>query len=150
MYEVVGNKASSISLSYERIRVNPTQNLDFWSAHTPEQDVVGANWLHNYMNSQSNVYADKPSSMRVLASYGLYQTIYFSPVSRGGTYAYLLLNTSAVLEPNSYVYLRTLNVVYDILEGSTDTWNTTTISPLLSDCNAIYSNGGSQIYKAVT
>jgi uncharacterized membrane protein len=150
IYEVVGNEASSISLSYERISVNPTQNLNFWSAHTPEEDVVGANWLHNHMNSQSNVYADKPSSLRVLASYGLYQTIYFSATYRGGTYAYLLSNESAVLEPNSYVYLRTLNVVYGILEGSNDNWNTTTISPLLSDCNAIYSNGGSQIYKAVT
>jgi uncharacterized membrane protein len=149
IYEVVGNQTSSISLSYERIRVNPTQNLAFWSACTPEEDVVSASWLHDHMNSQSNVYADKPSSMRVLASYGLYQTIYFSATSRSGTYAYLLTNATAMLQPNSYVYLRTLNVVYGILEGPNDSWNTTTISPLLSDCNAIYSNGGSQIYKPV-
>jgi uncharacterized membrane protein len=149
IYEVVGNQSSSISLSYERILVNPTQNLAFWSACTPEEDVVSASWLHDHMNSQSNIYADKPSSMRVLASYGLYQTIYFTDSYHSGTYAYLLTNATAMLEPNSYVYLRTLNVVYGILEGSTTSWNTTTISPLLSDCNVIYSNGASQIYKPV-
>jgi uncharacterized membrane protein len=146
IYEVSGDRPSSLSLSWERVQTNPNLAWDVWSAQTPEQDVYSAEWLSKQLNDLSKVYADKPSSLHVLTSYGLFQTTYFSANSRVGTYDYLLSNTTRP-DVHAYVYLRTRNVVYGIIEGSGQTFNTTEISPILADCDSIYSNGGSQIYK---
>jgi uncharacterized membrane protein len=147
IYEIAGGRPSSISLSYNKIQTKPTAYLDLWVATTPEKDVFSAKWLSQNMNRGSIVYADYPSKGRVLTSYALFQTVYFSEASRGGNYNYILSNNSVTPVGASYVYLRTLNVVYGIVEGSSGILNTTSLSPFLSDCDLIYANGGSQIYK---
>jgi uncharacterized membrane protein len=147
IYEIAGARPSSISLSYSRIQNNPTAYLDLWVATTPEEDVFSAKWLSQNMNRDFNVYADNPSTGRVLTSYALFQTLYYSAASRFGNYNYVLSNNSVTPVGDSYVYLRTLNVVYGIVEGASGTINTTSLSPFLSGCDLIYANGGSQIYK---
>jgi uncharacterized membrane protein len=147
-YEITGDRPSSISLSYQRLHTNPNLAMDIWRAQTPDQDVVSAQWLSEYKSIQSKVYSDKTASIMVVTSYGMSQTVFFSPDTRVGTYDYILSNATLQSAPGSYVYFRTVNVVYGIVEGAYANWNTSAFSPFVADCNEIYSNGASVVYKS--
>jgi uncharacterized membrane protein len=148
-YEISGDRPSSLPLSWERLHNNPNRAMDIWVAQTPDQDVYGAKWLSVYRGNISRVYSDYPASTLVLTSYGLVQTVFFSAEKRFGTWDYLLYNGSLRPAVDSYVYFRTINVVYGEVESPYgQKLDTSSFSPFLSQCNRVYDNGGSELYKS--
>lgn len=130
VYEVIGDVPMSFSLSADRM-----DKLVFDSYYIYEKEVYGARWLSNYKFVSSNVYADYIAKHHVLTSYAMIPQ----------TYIHELSNTTETIE-GTYVYLRRLNVVDDLVSGKYDMWNITEIPSLLNLKNKIYSNGGSEIY----
>jgi uncharacterized membrane protein len=149
IYEVAGDRPSSLPLSWERLHNNANLAMDIWYAQTPAQDVFSAQWLSVYKDNSSRVYSDYTSATMVVTSYGLAQTVFFSPEKRFGTWDYVLTNGSSRPMPDSYVYFRTVNVVYGIVESPYGPkLNTSSFSPFLSGCNKIYDNGASELYMS--
>jgi len=146
VYEITGDRPSSLSLSWNRLQTNPALALEVWLAQTPEQDVFSARWLSRHMDNQSKVYADRTSNFMVLTSYGMTPTAFLS--ERALSWDYILPPANGSLAKDSYVYLRELNVIYGEMNNPRGKlFNTTTISPFLDRCNKIYTNGGSELYK---
>ena len=150
VYEITGDRPSSLSLSWNRLQTNPALALDVWIAQTPEQDVFSARWLSEFMDNQSKVYADRTSSFMVLTSYGMTPTVFLSERALAA-WDYILPPIHGSLEKDAYIYLRELNVIYGEMNNSSGRLlYTTTISPFLDGCDKIYTNGGSELYKNVT
>jgi uncharacterized membrane protein len=146
IYEITGDRPSSLSLSWNRLQTNPALALDVWLAQTPEQDVFSAKWLSGYRDDQSQVYADRTSSFMVLTSYGTTPYVFLSEPAL--SWDYILPPVYGRLDKNAYVYLRELNVIYGKMNDPRGrSFNTSTISPFLDSCNKIYTDGGSEIYK---
>jgi uncharacterized membrane protein len=143
VYEVTGDIPSSLSLSRNRMQINPTLALDIWTAQTYEQDVFSAEWLSGNKDNQLRVYADKISFMMVLTSYGMTPTIFVG--DRALAYDYLLPPRGNRLDEGAYVYLREINVIYGEIAGASSESLKNTTS-LLDSCNEIYTNGASEIY----
>lgn len=95
-----------------------------------DTDVFGARWLRERMNSTLQVYADENSRTSVLKSYALLNDQETLPITNG------------TLEPRAYVYLKFVNVRL----GSFDAFNSSEMTPVLEQCNMIYSNGNSETY----
>lgn len=121
-------KSSQLSIKVE------THSLYFL-----DQEVFSAKWLMANMNSTSKVYADSNSLETFLRCYAL--------LSEGRM---LPITNETKLESQTYIYLKYLNVRIGVISermgGAYTFFNTSDVSPILADCNKIYSNGDSDIY----
>jgi uncharacterized membrane protein len=150
IYEVTGDVPISDSLGLQRFKISTGQTAVLFDNFYPwATEIVGATWLAQYRSSSisgltSWVFADGAGKGQILLSYGL--------IPPGDSY-YLSNNTK--IPPFCYVYFGHLNVVnglftsVDIQSGTTQTLNTSVLSPALQNCNLIYSNGGSEILYSV-
>lgn len=136
---IMDDKPISYSLDIHRMKTtnNPEVKIYFYHAYTPEQDVFSAIWISKNVKETSIIYSDRIPRVRVLASYGMIS----------GEQVYLLSN-SMTLGHDAYVYLRYLNVVEGLANIRVESFNFTEILSLLNENNKIYSNGGSEIYRA--
>jgi len=131
VYEITGDVPASIPLSIDRL-----DRVQLYSAYTPEQEVFSARWLSKNRDKSSEVFADQIARENVLVSYG---GIHKSNV--------IALSPATMVE-EGYVYLRNINVDDGIIVGRWgQTWNTTSIHPILNKMNKVYSSGGSDVYR---
>ena len=149
VYEIAKDHPRSIALSQESIKEygDAKEKMGFYNCYTPEQDVFSARWLSNNRNNVYKIYSDDsvtPLRSNVLVSAGLIDCAKIS----------VLTNTTSEISVNSYVYLRYVNIIEDImgyrvpetLIKKAGVYNTTEIYHLIENKNKIYSNGGSDIY----
>lgn len=142
VYEVIGDIPSCGALS--KYRIKPLTSMSYvYGEYIHEQDVFSAKWLSQNKAGMSKIYADRQSNYHVLTSYGML------PPRFQHNWSYLLSNTTKNVDKDAYIYLGNLNVIHGIVKGPKggQSWNITEISPILSNCNKIYSNGGSDIYR---
>jgi len=135
---VTGGYPYSYSLDMDRRKTSDDHGIQTvtHSLVFLDQDVISAEWLYKNQKTTSTVYADYNSRSTILRSYGLI------PTER-----LLELTNYTKLAPQSYVYLKYLNIRVGVLSiGETGLLNTSDIFPLLENCNRIYSNGDSEIY----
>ncbi|MHA1834037.1 MAG: DUF2206 domain-containing protein [Candidatus Baldrarchaeia archaeon] len=133
VYEVTGSESWSIPLS--KYRMDPLRLYGSFG-YIDAYSAPGAQWLSKNVDVvNSQLYADGASRNYVLTAYGM--------IYRG--YVNGLSNTTKVAG-DGVVYLSTLNVVYGkIVYGRV--WNTSELSFVFKDLNAVYSNGGSEVYE---
>ena len=117
---------------------DPILTTQLHYVYVPEQDITSATWLSAVLANSSIIYSDFISNGIILKVYGMIQKNVL-----------LTLTNETTIEPNSYIYLRTFNIIYGSVTPSVDwEFNTTQLSPLLSNNNCIYSNGASVIYAS--
>lgn len=133
VFEVAGSNSWSIPLSGYRM---DTRILYGHFGYTDVYNVYGAEWLSGNIYVKNSLYADDSSESSVLTTYGM---IYVG-------YVNVLSNTTTVTD-NGVVYLSTLNVVTGVIPFGGLSWNTSELSSVFDDLNAIYTNGGSEIYN---
>jgi len=127
LYEITGQDSWSLPLSKYRIGLRAYTSFKV----VDEQDVYGAEWLSkNIMGSERKLIYGDESSGTILTCTLLGHKIEF-------------LRNSTEVQPSSFIYLRRVNLIYEII----GVWNITNFSTILSDMNVIYSNGGCSIYK---
>lgn len=147
--ETYGNDCShSPSISQPRIKRCGTieEKIYYYNYNYPKQDVYGAKWLGKHKGG-ARVLVDSVESSQILTSYGMIQ----------GFYKVYPHGDIPRWAENSYVYLRKINYVDNIMHVEysmrmitgyeKDWWNTSEIFPILEERNKIYSNGGSVVYK---
>jgi uncharacterized membrane protein len=124
---------------------NPYEKLGFYNAYTPTEEVFSAGWLSQYRDDKSMIYSDYRARNNALNAYAM--------ISRSE--GLVIYNYTVMIEAESYVYLRRLNVVDHLMggspevTGSPDLFDATTILSILSqEANVVYSNGGSEVYYA--
>lgn len=130
VYEIAGDIPTSIPLSMSRVN-----KVQLYGAYTPKQEVFSARWLSKNRGGPLEVFADQIARENVLVSYG---GIHKSNV--------IILSPATIVE-EGYVYLGNLNVDDGIIVGRWgQTWNTSSIYPILDEMNKVYSNGESDVY----
>jgi uncharacterized membrane protein len=137
VYAITGDINWSIPLSIHRGEV---ENQALYDLIVNEQEVLAAQWLNQKILAYSSTYeyfvhADRVSYGKVLTSYGMF------PHEK-----MRILTNATILDENSYVYLRRLNLVEGIIKGKNYVWNISEFSPFFDEMNKIYSNGASEIY----
>jgi uncharacterized membrane protein len=137
--QITGDVPTSKSLSFGRMNKSDL----YAQAIIPEMDASGAQWLKLERNYNSIVYGDRISIRNVLSSIG---EIPQEQVQ-------LLDNTTNLIVGNSYIFLRTFNVVGgSMLEPNYPSgeyyWNITEITSL-NYSNKIYSNGECDVYNTL-
>jgi len=138
---VTGGAIHNIRFDYYRLKTSsdPQDQITFYFAYTPHQDVSSAIWLSKYPNASSVVYADVISGQQVLYSEGLIPQNLILP----------LTNTTRPGR-NSFVYLGSVNVAKGIIPTSDSGYfNTSEISSSLAESDLVYSNGDSLIWSVV-
>ena len=131
----------SYSLDLNRMEASTNINIlsSLYNVYLLDQDVYGARWLYANMNSTESVYADYYSHFTVLRGYTLISDTLIQQITN-----------DSVLQSGNYVYLRYLNVkiglISDAIGSGYVTFNTSDLSPVISSCDGIYSNGGSIVY----
>jgi len=131
----------SYSLDLERREQSNDLNIraDTYGAYFMTQEVSSASWLLENANNTSKIYADLNSRSIFLRGYALVPEDEM-----------LALTNETQLEHQTYVYLKYLNVGVGVISeqiGATSQYlNASAISPILEDCNMIYSNGDANIY----
>jgi uncharacterized membrane protein len=134
VFEVTGSTSWSIPLS--GYRMNALELYGHYG-YTDVYSVYGAQWLSRDVDlNNSELYADGSGETVVLIMYGM---IYIG-------YVNVLSNTTIVAD-GGVVYLSTLNVVANMIPSEGLLWNTSQLSSVFNDLNALYANGGSEIYK---
>lgn len=134
VFAVTNDVNWSLPLSIHR---GDVENLALYDKIISEQEVLGAQWLHEKaLNNSAVVYADAISVDHHLTAYGMvpYENMR------------ILSNVTNTLDSGSYVYLRRFNVVDGIVKGANYQWATTEFSKVLRNSSKIYSNGESGIY----
>jgi len=133
VYEITGDVPTSISLSKDRLN-----RIQFFSSYTPEQEVFSVKWLSKNRDTSLKVFADQIAIDKVLVSYG--------GIHRSNT----IELTPATIFEEGYVYLGNLNVDDGIIVGRRgQTWNTTSIYPIINEMNKVYSNGENDVYQVL-
>ena len=138
---ISGGYPYSYSLDLQRREAsnNLSIKIETHSLYFIDQEVYGANWLRENMNPNAKVHADWNSKNTLLRSYA-----YLSDESL------LPLSNDTIPESGDYIYLKYLNVVIGVVyigeAAGLGTYNISDLSPVLSECDRIYSNGGSDIY----
>jgi len=129
------------TVSTMTLGMNTIDKVSLYTWITNDQEVLGAQWLSSHMNPTALVYSDGVSRLHVLNSYGLIGVNNFDELS----------NETTVLSPDSFVYLRSTNVVDGIIqEARVGVFQALNITVLSSDINIqdnIYANGNCQVYK---
>jgi uncharacterized membrane protein len=134
-------EAAPLSYSLDFSRFITSRDLhfraSFYSAYISEQNFFSAVWLSNHAAMVSTVYADYDSRQSVLFSHGSVFT------------KYLPLRNSTVPAWDSFVYLSGLNIGGGVItdrDSVLDLFNSSEISPFLSQSDLIYSNGNGEIW----
>lgn len=138
VYEVTGDSSWSIPLSKYRMGL-----MLYTMGYIDEQDVFGAMWLSEKMNTErTSIYADDMARNSVLSSYGMTRRDEIEKVT----------NTT-IIRADDTIYLRRMNLVYGVFLAQRwsveSAWNITEISPIINNMNKLYSNGGCEIYRAM-
>jgi uncharacterized membrane protein len=105
VYEIVGDVPSSIPLGFDRMKAN--QHIEIkeflFQYYIPDQDVFSATWLSHYRDGGSLIYADDSAANSIMV-YG-----HVNP------YGVPLMLNDTIVQRDSYIYLRYLNVVDGVL-----------------------------------
>lgn len=135
IYEITRSQTYSLPLSGSRLgSVFLYEQFGYSSDH----DVSGALWLSETVDlKNSKIYADEPSALNVLSSYGM---VYRPNIE--------VLSNVTILSQNAIVYLSEVNMVNGVIIGF-NTWNTTSLANVFGLTDSVYSNGGCQIYNNV-
>jgi len=97
-----------------------------------DQDVYSVEWLAKYRKSDNTIYADSGRKTLIFLSYGML------PGQK------VMTNTTSL--NNAYLYLGYPNVKYGIMRGAgLEYWYLQEITPILSDTNLLYENGGAKV-----
>ncbi len=135
---VTGGYPTSYSLDLDRreklgdLSIRVTTHSNYFL----DQEVSSAKWFWENVNQTSKVYADWNSRFSVLRSYALLPDDKILPITN---------DTS--LESQTYIYLKYLNIRVGVISTfGFKYFNTSDISPVLANCNKIYSNSDSEIY----
>ncbi len=133
VYEVTGNDSWSVPLSEYRM---PAYRLYGQLGYTTAYSISGAEWVsENVAVEYRQIYADVWGRVTELRAYG---SVYVG-------YVETLSNTTRIAA-NGIVYLSSLNIIEETVVGSRYVWNPSELD-FLSDLNAVYSNGGCEVYK---
>ena len=136
IYEITEDFNYSLPLSMYRM-----DRILLYRRITDGREVTAACWLSNYMSSSHFlVYGDFISTSHVLTSYGMMSAEDFRQLS----------NTTQFRSSNNYIYLRGVNVIEGKIEGISNSWNTSDISPVIDSQNIVYSNGYCEILFTTT
>lgn len=137
VYEVAQQESWSVPLSGYRMGIKP-YTLEFCYVNT--QDAYGAQWLSkNIDQTTMKLYADLPSILVVLASYGdFYRDI-------GGS-LHALTNVTELSSGNT-IFLNKMNVIDGVVINNQGDWNSSDIIDFMDETSIIYSNGGSEICR---
>lgn len=135
IFALVGDIPASPSLTTDRTEA-ALKNLSLYDSFTFPEDVYGARWALANIGNQSQIYSDFTSQMSVLRSYGLV----------GENRVHPFTNNTESIDRNAYVYLRSLNTIYHIVENERSSWIIPENSSVLENTDPIYSNGGCQIF----
>ena len=150
--ETYGNDCShSPSISQPRIKRCGTveEKIYYYCYNCPKHDVYGAKWLGEYMED-ARILVDSGKGSHVLISYGMVGEGYYNKINPH--------TDITKLDENSYIYLRKINYIDNIMYVDCwtrkktgyekDWWNTSEILSILEEeKNKIYFNGGSVVYK---
>jgi uncharacterized membrane protein len=130
---VTGGSLYSYSLDFERMIAS--RLWDIYDIRVLEQDLSGASWMALQIRNSSLVYAEYGRGILTLTGYTTLdsQNIY-----------YIANETQS--KPESYIYLRSLNVLYGRVALPLGHFDLSDSSPLLSQNCKIYSNGASDVY----
>ncbi len=135
---ITGGYPYSYSLDFDRKEKSNDLSIRI-AAHTMylvDQEVFSAKWLQKNLNPTSKVYADWFSRYHVLRSYANLPDDRKLPITNG-----------TIVESGAYVYLKYVNVRIGVISTvSFGFLNTSDISPVIENCNKIYSNGCSDIF----
>lgn len=139
VYEVTGVSSWSIPLSKYRMGLTL-----YTMGYIDAEDAVGAIWLSERMNPQrASLYADDMARNSVLSSYGMTRRDHV-----------VNLSNNTVIQANDTIFLRMMNLVYGVLLAQRwsveSAWNLTEISPVIGNMSKVYSNGGCEIYRAMS
>jgi len=136
VYEVTGSDSWSVPLSH--YRMDPLRLYGHFG-YIDSNNVYSAQWISNKINlKSSDLYADGPSKLNVLTTYGM---IYRGIVRE--------FSNITILTNSSVVYLSTLNVIYGKIMSGGGSWNSSEFEFLFDNLDKIYTNGGSEIYEYV-
>jgi uncharacterized membrane protein len=131
-YEMTGDSSYSLPLSMYRM-----DKVSLYYRIIDKKEIDAAVWLSDNMNrSNSLVYGDSISTLRVLTSYGMLN---------GENYRELT-NTTKFESNINYVYLREVNTEENTIIAENGSWSLSDISPLMKGHSTIYSNGPDKIY----
>lgn len=134
---VTGDLPYSYSLDFDRMKQSTFFNVgnSLYFVYVPEQDLFGARWLALQIGNSSLVYADYGMGITILSSYTTlnHQNIGF-------------IMNGTLSKPESYIYLRSFNVLGGLIPHPQDYLNLSDLSPSLSKNCRIYSNGASDVY----
>ena len=133
---VTGGLPYSFSLDFNRMKTSIfyVTGSSLYDVYIPEQDLSSAMWLSSRIENNSSVYADYGIGLTTLIDYTT-----LNPQSIGYAHA---------LEPGSYIYLRSFNVLSGMVYDSVSYFNLSDLSSSLSQNSRIYSNGASDVYFA--
>ena len=136
---ITGDRPYSYSLGFDRMKTSNAVEIRvaIYSVHVQEQDLFGARWLALQMGNNSLVYADDYMGISILIDY--------TTLNRQNI-DYIV--NEMQLKPESYIYLRSLNVLEGVVTSSLGYFNVSDLSPSLSQNCRIYSNGASDVYFA--
>jgi uncharacterized membrane protein len=134
---VTGGAVHSYSIDFNRMKTSNDLNVQigFHTVYIPEEDVFSALWLSKYQSAPSTIYADVQSRYVVLTCYGMIPREQIR-----------LLTNATMPEQGAYIYLGQLNVVDGLITTNAQPYNSSEISSMLLNEDAIYSNGNSEIW----
>lgn len=138
IYEAAGDHSDSISLSQKSIQENGSrQDLNnFYSVYFLEQELTAAQWLGFHRDANITVRGDATSIWMPLISYGgIMDAVELDP---------------KISNDDSYVYLRFINLNYQIIGGPDDVnlfYNMSHIQPYLETKSVIYNDGKANVLK---
>jgi uncharacterized membrane protein len=136
---VTGGSIRSFSLDFDRMNASNDSEIKIYlhNAYLSEQDVFSASWLSNHRVSSTEVVADYSAGTHVLVSFGLVPDKLLIP-----------LTDEIVAPQGSLIYLGTLNLVNGVIKSQTESFNMSSVLPLLDQNSLIYSNGDSEVWYA--
>lgn len=103
-----------------------------YDAYYLDQDVYSVEWLTEYRKPDIRIYADSGRQNLILRSYGML------PGQK------VMTNSTSL--NNAYLYLGYPNVKYGIMRGKDlEYWYIHELTPILSDTNLLYENGGAKV-----
>lgn len=105
---------------------------ELYTAYYLDQDVYSVEWLAEYRKPDIAIYADFGRKNLILRSYGML------PGQK--------MMTNGTSLSDAYLYLGYPNVKYGIMRGTDlEYWYIHELTPILSDTNLLYENGGATV-----
>jgi uncharacterized membrane protein len=131
IYEITKSQSWSLPLSLSRLGIRLHANFGI----VTESEVSGAQWLSHHSRVKNSVLFADFHIFSALIGYGMINDI-------------IRLTNTSKLKEGSYIYLGTLNVIYELIIDY-DVWNITEVlnSSNFRYSNKLFSNGNCEIYK---